>query len=169
MQLGTTQEKLKAVGVETMAVVNTPLERARLYFKYRPARVLLAADPEAKTHRSFRVPAGTLVENESEASWSQGTVTMGQMQAARINPTGELPEPQNPFVAMETLNKKDGFEVTEVDHADRGRARHAAGRALPHRPGRDHPLAADRGVWSGSRTSPSSRATRRSWPRPAAL
>ena len=33
VQLGTTQEKLKEVGVETMAVVNTPLERARLYFK----------------------------------------------------------------------------------------------------------------------------------------
>jgi hypothetical protein len=115
VQLGTTQEKLKAVGVETMAVVNTPLERARLYFKYRPARVLLAADPEAETHRAFRVPAGTLVENESEASWSQGTVTMGQMQAALINPTGELPEPQNPFVAMEILNKRDGFELTEVD------------------------------------------------------
>ena len=115
MQLGTTQDKLKALGVETMAVVNTPLERARLYFKYRPARVLLAADPEAATHRAFRVPEGTLVENESEASWARGTVTMGQMQAARINPTGELPEPQNPFVAMETLNKRDGFEVTEVD------------------------------------------------------
>jgi len=115
VQLGTTQDKLKAIGVETMAVVNTPLERARLYFKYRPARVLLAADPEAGTHRAFRVPEGTVVENEPEASWSQGTVTMGQLQAARINPTGELPEPQNPFVAMETLNKKDGFEPDEVD------------------------------------------------------
>jgi len=41
VQLGTTQDKLRALGVETMAVVNTPLERARLYFKYRPARVLL--------------------------------------------------------------------------------------------------------------------------------
>jgi len=116
VQLGTTQEKLKAVGVETMAVVNTPLERARLYFKYRPARVLLAADPEAETHRSFGVPAGVLVEDESEASWSRGTVTMGQMQAALINPTGELPTPQNPFVAMETLNQRDGFEPTEIDH-----------------------------------------------------
>ncbi|HJV56493.1 MAG TPA: redoxin domain-containing protein, partial [Methylomirabilota bacterium] len=27
VQLGTTQDKLKALGVETMAVVNTPLER----------------------------------------------------------------------------------------------------------------------------------------------
>ena len=115
MQLGTTQEKLKAVGVETMAVVNTPLERARLYFKYRPSRVLLTADPEAATHRLFGVPAGVLVENESEASWSRGTVTMGQMQAALINPTGELPTPQNPFVAMEILNQRDGFEVTEID------------------------------------------------------
>ena len=115
VRLGTTQDKLNAVGVETMAVVNTPHERARLYFKYHPTRVLLAADPEAKTHQSFHVPAGTLVENESEASWAKGTVTMGQMLAARINPTGELPAPENPHVAMEILNKRDGFEVTEID------------------------------------------------------
>jgi peroxiredoxin len=116
VQLGTTQDKLKAVGVETMAVVNTPLERARLYYKYRPARVLLTADPEAATHRAFRLPEGILVEKESEASWSQAKVTMGQLQAARINPTGELPAPQNPFDAMETLNQRDGFEATEVDN-----------------------------------------------------
>jgi hypothetical protein len=115
VQLGTTQDKLKAVGVETMAVVNTPLERARRYFRYRPARVLLTADPEAVTHRSFGVPAGVIVENESEASWAQGTFTMGQLQANLINPTGELPKPENVFAAMETLNKRDGFEMTETD------------------------------------------------------
>ena len=115
MQLGTTQDKLEALGVETMAVVNTPLTRARLYFKYRPARVLLAADPEAATHQAFGVPAGTLVEDESEASWALGKVTMGQMQATLVNPTGELPRPQNVYQAMETLNQRDGFELTEVD------------------------------------------------------
>ena len=115
VQLGTTQDKLKAVGVETMAVVNTPLERARLYFKYRPARVLLTADPEATTHRSFGLPAGTLVADESQAVWAQGTFTMGQLQASLVNPTGELPEPQNVLMANETLNKKDGFELTEID------------------------------------------------------
>ena len=114
MQLGTTQDKLKALGVETMAVVNTPLERARLYFKYRPARVLLAADPEAETHRVFRVPAGVVVEDESATSWPE-SATMGQLLAVQMNPTGELPVPQNPFDAMETLNKKDGFEPTETD------------------------------------------------------
>ncbi len=115
VQLGTTQDKLKALGVETMAVVNTPLERARLYFKYRPARVLLTADPDAATHQSFGLPAGVLVENEADASWAKGTMTMGQLQTTLINPTGDLPAPQNPFVAMETLNKRDGFEMTEVD------------------------------------------------------
>jgi hypothetical protein len=115
VQLGTTQDKLKAVGVETVAVVNTPLERARLYFKYRPARVLLAADPEAETHRAFGLPAGVIVEDESATSWPQ-SATMGQLLAAEINPTGELPAPQNPFAAMETLNKQDGFEPTETDH-----------------------------------------------------
>jgi len=113
VQLGTTQDKLKAVGVETMAVVNTPLERARLYFKYRPARVLLAADPEAATHRAFGVPAGVVVADESATSWPQ-SVTVGQLLAVQIN-HGELPTPMNPFAAMEVLNKKDGFELTEAD------------------------------------------------------
>jgi peroxiredoxin len=114
VQLGTTQDKLKEMGVETVAVVNTPPERARLYFKYRPAKVLLGADPEAATHQAFRLPAGAVVEDESATSWPL-SVTMGQFQAVRVNPTGELPEPQNPFEAMVTLNKKDGFELTEVD------------------------------------------------------
>ena len=114
VHLGTTQDKLKEMGVETMAVVNTPPERARLYFKYRPAKVLLGADPEAATHQAFRLPAGAIVEDESATSWPLA-VTMGQFLALEINPTGELPAGQNPFAAMETLNKKDGFEVTEVD------------------------------------------------------
>jgi hypothetical protein len=115
VQLGTTQEKLKAMGVETVAVVNTPLDRARLYFKYRPTRVLLAADPEAATHQAFRVPAATIVEDESATSWPL-VATMGQLLATKVNPTGELPELQNVFTAMETLNKKDGFEMTETDN-----------------------------------------------------
>jgi peroxiredoxin len=115
VQLGTTQEKLKAVGVETVAVVNTPPDRARLYFRYRPARVLLAADPEAATHRAFRLPAIALIEDESATAWPL-TATMAQLTAAEINPTGELPAPQNVFAAMETLNKRDGFEPVETDH-----------------------------------------------------
>ena len=114
VQLGTTQEKLKAIGVETMAVVNTPLDRARLYFKFRPARVLLTADPEAATHRAYRLPAVAVVEDERATSWPE-SATMGQFLATSINPTGELPAPQNCFAAMDALNKKEGFEPNEID------------------------------------------------------
>src|SRR5258707_6158474 len=95
VQLGTTQDTLKAFGVETMAVVNTPLTRARLYFNYRPARVLLAADPEAATHRALGGPAGVLVHDESKDSRPHGTGTIGQLHGALINPTGQLPGPEN--------------------------------------------------------------------------
>lgn len=56
MSLGTTAGKLRAAGVETVAVVATPVDRARRYFRYRPPRCLVGADPEVVTHRAFGVP-----------------------------------------------------------------------------------------------------------------
>jgi peroxiredoxin len=45
---------LREKGVECLAVVNTPVERARLYFRYHPTPDLLAAsDPERVSHRAF--------------------------------------------------------------------------------------------------------------------
>jgi hypothetical protein len=77
--------------------------------------VLLAADPDAATHQAYRLPAGAVVAEGSPTSWPE-SVTMGELQAVRMNPTGELDEPQNPFAAMEILNKKEGFEANEIDH-----------------------------------------------------
>ncbi|HSL47542.1 MAG TPA: redoxin domain-containing protein [Candidatus Deferrimicrobiaceae bacterium] len=114
VQLSTTQEKLKAAGVETLAVVNTPVERARLYFKHRPARVLLAADAEASVHRAFGVPAFIPVEDPTTARWPW-RATMEQFRASLINPTGELPKPLNGFEANDTLNQMDRFELTDED------------------------------------------------------
>jgi len=114
VQLSTLREKLNGLGIETVAVINTPPERARLYFKHRPVQVLLAADPEAETHRSYGLPAGEVVENESQAAWPL-RVTITQLQAARINPTGELPAPLDPFAANDALNRRDGFEPNEID------------------------------------------------------
>jgi hypothetical protein len=42
---------------------------------------------------------------------------MAQFEAARVNPTGELPEPMQPMEANPALNAKDGFELDEVDNA----------------------------------------------------
>ena len=114
VQLGQTQDKLKAMGVETLAVVNTPAERARRYFSYRPARVLLAADPDAATHQRFGLPAIEIVADEGATQWPK-KATMSQLLNTSVNPTGELPAPLNVFEAMEAINKKDGFAPTEAD------------------------------------------------------
>ena len=113
VQMSTLREKLTALGVDTVAVVNTPLDRARLYFKHRPVQVLIAADPEAATHRLFGLPAGEVVEDESQSAWPL-RVTLNQIQSARISHP-DLPAPADPFGANDVLNRKEGFEPNEVD------------------------------------------------------
>lgn len=52
---------LRDKGVESLTVVNTPIERARLYFRYHPLPNLLAAsDPERVSHRAFGLPLSSL-------------------------------------------------------------------------------------------------------------
>jgi hypothetical protein len=51
-----TSEKLRQVGVETVAVIASPADRARRYFRYRPPRCLVGADHELKSHRAVGVP-----------------------------------------------------------------------------------------------------------------
>jgi peroxiredoxin len=109
-QMGATESKLKAVGVETLAVVATPPENARLYFKFRPTRLRLAADPDLTTHRAFRVPRPAPTPE-----------FMAALGATRINPTGELPEPLPIPEAVPALGKLDGYAGNETDQADMNR------------------------------------------------
>jgi peroxiredoxin len=117
-QFANLQPTLRAAGVETLAVINTPVERARLYVRYQPTPVTLLCDPDCRTHRAFGVPRGEFLPDGSgePAEWPY-RATMAQFEAARINPTGELPEPLQPMEANVVLNAKDGFELDETDHA----------------------------------------------------
>ncbi|MGO4843997.1 AhpC/TSA family protein, partial [Rhizobiaceae sp. 2RAB30] len=59
---------LREKGVETLTVVNTPIERARLYFRFHPHPDLVAAsDPDRLSHRAFGLP--NLEFTESEDAW----------------------------------------------------------------------------------------------------
>ena len=53
-QLTATQPRLAELGVQTLCVVATDVENARLYFKFRPTRLKLACDPGLVTHRGVR-------------------------------------------------------------------------------------------------------------------
>jgi peroxiredoxin len=116
-QLGAAQPEFDAVGVEVVAVLNTPVERARQYYRHRPPSVILLSDPEARSHRAFGVPAiGFAGPGEKTLEWPT-RISPEQFQAARVNPTGELDEPAHPLKANEILNEKDGFKLTATDEA----------------------------------------------------
>jgi peroxiredoxin len=104
---------LREKGIESLTVVNTPIDRARLYFRYHPLPNLLAAsDPERLSHRAFGLPNIEFTENETE--WPR-KVAMDVVMSMQVDMPGELPAPMNRPAAAEYLNKKDGYEMTEAD------------------------------------------------------
>jgi peroxiredoxin len=106
-KLGGLRDKLDAAGVDTLGVVATEVDNARLYFKYRPSRLPLAADPEFSTHRAYGIQK--IQMNEA---------MMAAAGAVRINPTGDLPEPMSPQQASLALDQAEGYQRTETDLRD---------------------------------------------------
>ena len=106
-QMAATSEQLKSLGVDSLAIVGTELENARLYFKYRPSRMPVGADPQLTTHRSYRVPRPELSPE-----------LMQMVEGVRINPTGELPEPLPIPEASAALSALDRFQPTPIDQRE---------------------------------------------------
>lgn len=106
-RLGALKNKLDAAGVDTLGVVATEVDNARLYYKYRPSKLPLAADPEFRTHRAYGLQRLHVDEAALQA-----------MSKVRINPTGDLPEPLSPGEASAALDRIDGFQRSEADLRD---------------------------------------------------
>jgi peroxiredoxin len=106
-RMGATESKLKAEGVETVCVVATPPENARLYFKFRPTKLRLGADPELTTHRAYGVPRPAVTPEFMHA-----------LETTKVNPTGELPAPLPIPEAAAKIAAMDGYVGTPVDQAD---------------------------------------------------
>jgi peroxiredoxin len=106
-QMGTNEGKLKELGVESLGIVATAPENAQLYFKFRPTRLRLAADPELTTHRAFRLPKPAVTEE-----------FMTGVETTLVNPFNEFPEPVPIMKAAEATSKIDGYKDNETDQAD---------------------------------------------------
>jgi peroxiredoxin len=106
-QMAASSDHLKSLGVDSLAIVGTELDNARLYFKFRPTRMALGADPNLTTHRSYGVPRPEPTPELMQA--------VAQIQ---INPTGELPAPLPIPAAGAALNALDGYRSTPTDQRD---------------------------------------------------
>ena len=105
-------ERLAKLGVATVAVIATPPERARLYYRYRPPRIPVAADADLGVHRAFGLPN---IEITTEM-WGRIEGLMdGLIRQEGVTESGPA--------GWAELDRREGFEWTEVDMADRVRHR----------------------------------------------
>jgi peroxiredoxin len=108
-QLGTTYQKLKPLGVDTLAVVAIQPERARLYYRYRPVSVPLAADPELSTHRAYGVPQPALSAAITAAVAARHETLARDLKISAIG-MAEI---------KSALCDLDGFEPVQAEQQDR--------------------------------------------------
>ena len=78
-EFGLLAETLRPRGVETIAIVATAVDRARLYFRHRPPRCLVGADPDLRTHRAFGVPRRELTNDIWQTVVSKSDELAGQL------------------------------------------------------------------------------------------
>lgn len=107
-RLRLTAEKLAEARVETLAVVATAAQRARLYYRFRPAFVALAADPDLIIHRAYGVP---------HIAASPETRRLVRAKAADLTRERGAPAPPDDE-ALSRLDRLDGYARTEDDLAE---------------------------------------------------
>lgn len=95
------------MGVETLGIVASQAERARLFFRYRPVRCAVGADPEVSTHRAYGVPQTGVTPEVMQA-----------IQGAYRNLARELKLEVPDDQARHVIGRLDGFEATESESAE---------------------------------------------------
>ena len=108
-QLGITRQKLKAVGVEVLAIAGMPAERMRLYYRFRPVGVPVAADPDLATHRAYGVPQPALTQDILQAVASRHVDLARELQIPAADLAG----------IKSALARRDGFEPVDAEQIDR--------------------------------------------------
>ena len=106
-QMGKVESKLKALSVETLGIVATAPENARLYFKFRPTRLRLASDPGLSTHRAYGLPKPAATPE-----------FMKELETVQINPNREFPEPLPIMEAAMATGKQDGYTQNDTDKVE---------------------------------------------------
>ena len=104
-QLGTTRQKLLALGVEALAIVGMQPERVRLYYRYRPVGVPLAADPDLAAHHAYGVPQPPLTPDVLRAVASRHVELARELEIA----TSDQAEIKS------ILCQRDGFEPVAAE------------------------------------------------------
>jgi hypothetical protein len=108
-QLGITRHKLQRLGVEVLAIAAMPAERLRLYYRFRPVGVRVAADPDLVTHRAYGVPQPALTPEITAVVAKRYVDLAHELNLAATGQAG----------IRRALCEKDGFDPEQTELEDR--------------------------------------------------
>jgi peroxiredoxin len=125
--LGGMRQHLRQLGVEMLAIIASPLERARIYVRHRPPGVPLAADPSRVTHRAYGLPMPTLTPEIEQASekmrvqlediaLNSGDLATLRAAVQATQQQGEPPMPVWDFIHMQ--RRLYPYEMTEREQQE---------------------------------------------------
>ncbi len=112
VQMGGYSERLGELGVAALAIINTELDRARVYYGRQRPGMALAVDPDWETQRRYGLARPRMTLGKTD--WPNKINPIAALRL-RINPTGELAKAVSPYKANEMINRIEGFELTAVD------------------------------------------------------
>jgi peroxiredoxin len=125
--LGDMRQRLQQLGVETLAIVASPLERARLYVRHRPLGVPLAADPDQVSHRAYGLPRPPLTPEIEQASEKMRVhlediaLSPGDLAKLRAAVQGTQREPEQPMPVWDFIHMQRRlypYEMTEREQQE---------------------------------------------------
>ena len=112
VQMGGYSERLGELGVDALAIINTELARARVYYGRQRPGMALAVDPDWDTHRRYGLSRPKLTLGKTD--WPRKLNPIAAL-TMRVNPTGDLPKGVAPIRVNDVVNRIEGFELTAVD------------------------------------------------------
>ena len=124
--LGSMRQRLRQLGVETLAIAASPLERARLYVRHRPLGVPLAADPDQVTHRAYGLPRPPLtpdIEAAEKMHVHLEDIALSPADLANLRAAvqGTQPEPEQPMPVWDFIHMQRRlypYEMTEREQKE---------------------------------------------------
>jgi hypothetical protein len=95
------------MGVETLGIVGSAVDRVRFYMRFRPSRCALGADPGLTAHQAYGLPRGPMTTEIWDAVESASR-TLAHGLGIAVPGSG----------ATEAIGRVDGFEVTDVERGE---------------------------------------------------
>jgi peroxiredoxin len=112
-QLSDLAERIRPQGIETLLVITTPIDRARVYFKHYPTTMAIASDPEMTTHRAYGVPRAELTDGVTV--WPK-TLNPADVDVVHADHSWrDISEATSLADSVLLLDRKDGYQRSDTE------------------------------------------------------